>query len=68
MGYKPVGMGESLKSLLLTAALFAGPLYETLILDGVWEEWLRLQPLKDIWTQWTSWRNIVVVSQILGCR
>lgn len=61
MGYWPVGLVESASCLLLTAILFAGPLYEALLMDGLWEDWNTLQPLVGVWTEWTTWRNIVMV-------
>ncbi|KAF6802103.1 CAAX prenyl protease (CAAX amino terminal protease) [Colletotrichum sojae] len=60
MGYWPVGLAESGACLLVTAALFAGPLYEALLIDGLWEDWKNLGPIIRVWTQWTSWRNIVM--------
>lgn len=62
MGYWPLGLWDSLRSLLLVALLFSGPLYEALVLDGLWEDWMTLQPLFNIWYEWTSWRNLVAVS------
>lgn len=61
MGYWPVGLVQTIKAVLLTTLLFAAPLYEALFIDGCWQDWARLQPLKDLWTQWTSWRNYVAV-------
>ncbi|KAL0931603.1 prenyl proteinase rce1 [Colletotrichum truncatum] len=60
MGYWPIGFIESSTCLLLTATLFAGPLYEALLMDGLWEDWKTLKPLVHVWTQWTTWRNIVM--------
>ncbi|CAI4211431.1 unnamed protein product [Parascedosporium putredinis] len=59
MGIWPVGMRESVNCLLLVALLFAGPLYETFLLDGVWKDLTRLTYLKSLWQEWTIWRNIV---------
>ncbi|ROT38839.1 hypothetical protein SODALDRAFT_344644 [Sodiomyces alkalinus F11] len=60
MGYWPLGLRETAGSLLLTAILFAAPLYETLLLDGLWVDWVTLRPLHDLWTTWTGWRNIAM--------
>ncbi|OHE91049.1 CAAX amino terminal protease [Colletotrichum orchidophilum] len=60
MGYWPIGILESGSCLLLTAILFAAPLYEILLMDGVWQDWRGLDPIIRIWTQLTTWRNIVV--------
>jgi prenyl protein peptidase len=61
MGYWPVGLVPTVKACFLTALLFAAPLFEALVVDGLWQDWARLQPLKDLWSQWTSWRNYVAV-------
>lgn len=61
MGYWPIGLVETLKALSLTALLFAAPLYECLIVDGVWVHWLRLEPVRRVWTDWPAWRNMVAV-------
>ncbi|KAI9147916.1 hypothetical protein HJFPF1_11734 [Paramyrothecium foliicola] len=59
MGYWPIGLIPSTKALFLTALLFAGPLFECLVIDGEWQEWVRLQPLKHVWSDWPTWRNMV---------
>lgn len=62
MGYWPVGIVDAAKATVLTALLFAGPLYECLLIDGAWRQWLsRLQPLHMVWTDWPTWRNMVAV-------
>ncbi|KAI8717932.1 hypothetical protein NCS52_00870600 [Fusarium sp. LHS14.1] len=59
MGYWPVGLVDAARALWLTALLFAGPLYESLFVDGAARQWLHLQPLRDLWTDWPTWRNMV---------
>ncbi|KAI2471701.1 hypothetical protein F4781DRAFT_386367 [Annulohypoxylon bovei var. microspora] len=59
LGYWPVGLVEAGKCLLLTAILFAGPLYEYLVVDEGWRDWLALRPLSVLFAEWTTWRNIV---------
>ncbi|KAL2682523.1 hypothetical protein Neosp_006975 [[Neocosmospora] mangrovei] len=59
MGYWPVGLVDAARALWLTALLFAGPLYESLFVDGAARQWLDLQPLRDLWTDWPTWRNMV---------
>lgn len=61
MGYWPIGLITSTKALFLTALLFAGPLFECLLIDGEWRQWVQLQPLKHIWNDWPTWRNMVAV-------
>lgn len=62
MGWWPVGLWETATSVLLTAVLFLGPLYEALIVHGGWREWARLKPVYDLFGELTTWRNIVAVS------
>ncbi|KAI2642778.1 CaaX protease [Xylaria nigripes] len=59
MGYWPLGLPEAAKSLLLTAILFSGPLYETLLVEGQWRRWLSLQPISELLTSWIPWRNVI---------
>ncbi|CAJ2505958.1 Uu.00g000880.m01.CDS01 [Anthostomella pinea] len=59
MGYWPVGLPETGKCLLLTAILFSGPLYETLIDHRAWRDWLSMQPMKELFSEWTMLRNII---------
>ncbi|UNI16252.1 CAAX prenyl protease [Purpureocillium takamizusanense] len=59
MGYWPVGYMETIKSLCLTALLFAAPLYECLLVDGLWMQWRQLEPLRHVWSEWPVWRNMV---------
>lgn len=61
MGYWPPGLVDSARALWLTALLFAGPLYESLVIDGAAREWLTLKPLKELWVDWPTWRNMVAV-------
>lgn len=62
MGYWPVGLGESFRALFLTALLFLGPLFETLVVEGYWREWTTGEPLKEVFSDWITWRNLVAVS------
>lgn len=64
MGYWPLGLWESIRSLFLVGLLFAGPLYEALVVHGLWKDWTTLRPLSDVWHEWTSWRNLVMVSSL----
>lgn len=67
MGYWPLGLMETLKTCFLTGVLFAAPLYECLVVDGVWREWVDgLEPLRQVWAEWPAWRNYVAVS-VFSC-
>lgn len=61
LGYWPLGLVEAAGAVGLTALLFAGPLYEALVIDGDWRLWPRLEPLTEIWSDWATWRNLVAV-------
>ena len=61
MGYWPIDLVSSAKAVFLTALLFAGPLFECLVIDGEWQQWLRLQNLTYLWNDWPAWRNLVAV-------
>lgn len=61
MGYWPLGLPEAARSLLLTAVLFGGPLYEALLVDGQWRRWLSPEPVTGLFTDWVRWRNIIAV-------
>lgn len=62
MGYWPLGLGESFKALLLTALLFLGPLFETLVVEGYWRELMKGELVKQLLGDWITWRNLVAVS------
>lgn len=58
---------ETLKTCFLTGVLFAGPLYECLVVDGVWREWVDgMEPLRHVWAEWPAWRNYVAVGVSLS--
>ncbi|KAI5457911.1 hypothetical protein BGZ63DRAFT_416973 [Mariannaea sp. PMI_226] len=59
MGYWPPGIIEAARALWLTALLFAGPLYESLVIGGAFRQWLTLEPLRMLWVDWPTWRNMV---------
>jgi prenyl protein peptidase len=62
LGWWPVGPLEILQSLLLTAILFAGPLFERGIAEGDWRRWIRGQGLSETLRSWIGFRNFVAVS------
>lgn len=63
LGVWPIGTLEILRSLLLTAILFAGPLFERGIAQGEWKAWLRGEGLVECLRSWIGFRNYVAVSQ-----
>ncbi|KAM7204023.1 hypothetical protein V8F20_003721 [Naviculisporaceae sp. PSN 640] len=59
MGLWPLALTESLRALVLTMLLFLGPLFAYFVVESGWRDWLRLEPFKEIWSDWTVWRNLV---------
>ncbi|KAL1964239.1 hypothetical protein VTN77DRAFT_7197 [Rasamsonia byssochlamydoides] len=59
LGWWPIGLFEILRSLLLTAILFTGPLFEKGIAEGEWKEWLRGRALVECLSSWIGFRNFV---------
>lgn len=45
----------------VTALLFLGPLFNSLVVERSYALWLSLppQPLAEIWADWATWRNLV---------
>jgi prenyl protein peptidase len=61
-GLYPVSLPSSLRALSLTALLFLGPLFDTLVVQRSYTLFTSSfppQPLTELWTEWTAWRNIV---------
>ncbi|KAI4173476.1 MAG: hypothetical protein LQ348_006573 [Seirophora lacunosa] len=59
LGWYPIGVLELIKTLLLTALLFAGPLLEKAVIEDRWKDWIRGQPLNETLSSWIGWRNYV---------
>ena len=47
------------KVILLTALLFAGPLFEKAIVEDGWRRWLKGTDLHETLSSWIGWRNFV---------
>lgn len=52
---------EVARSFLLTAILFAGPLFERGAAEGEWKEWFRGSKIAETLGGWIGWRNYVAV-------
>lgn len=65
MAIWPIGLLEAVKSLALTAVLFAGPLFEDGIVDGSWKDWVRLRGLDEVIRSWIGYRNLIAVQFLL---
>ena len=61
LGWYPIDIAGTAKPLLLTALLFAGPLFEKGVVDGKWKEWIRGRKLYECLDSWIGWRNYVAV-------
>lgn len=61
LGWWPVDPVDILRSLLLTAILFIGPLFERGIAEGEWREWIRGGRVSETLRGWMGWRNYVAV-------
>ncbi|KAL1871590.1 hypothetical protein VTK73DRAFT_1980 [Phialemonium thermophilum] len=59
MGLWPLSLYDSARATLLTAGLFAGPLFAYFFVQGGAREWMNLEPLRELWEEWTTWRNII---------
>lgn len=68
LGWWPIGFSEIARSVLLTAILFTGPLFERGIAEGEWREWFRRNKISESLSGWIGWRNYVTVSRISGSR
>ncbi|KAL2133960.1 hypothetical protein VTI74DRAFT_1316 [Chaetomium olivicolor] len=58
LGLWPVGAWDACRVLGLTMVLFAGPLFSYFVVEMGWQEWARLAPVREVWEEWTTWRNI----------
>lgn len=64
LGWWPVSLVDIFRSLLLTAILFAGPLFERGIAEGEWREWVQGNRVTAALRSWIGWRNYVAVSLV----
>ncbi|KIV99924.1 hypothetical protein, variant 2 [Verruconis gallopava] len=59
LGWWPVNPVDVLRTTLLCAILFAGPLFEAAIVEGRWRDWLWGTHVVETFSSWTGWRNLV---------
>lgn len=59
LGWYPIGIVETFHSFLLTALLFAGPLFEKAVVESRWRDWIRGQTVSETLSSWIGWRNYV---------
>ena len=61
LGWYPVSILEIVKVLFLTSLLFAGPLFESGIVESGWRDWIQGHSLQDTLSSWIGFRNFVAV-------
>ncbi|MCJ1458389.1 hypothetical protein MMC28_008761 [Mycoblastus sanguinarius] len=59
LGWYPISPIPILQSLLVTALLFAGPLFEKGIVESAWRQWIRGKNVHETLSSWIGWRNYV---------
>lgn len=59
LGWWPIAPSDIFRSLLLTAILFLGPLFERGIAEGEWREWIPGGRISESLRGWMGWRNYV---------
>ncbi|KAL4776180.1 hypothetical protein BDW60DRAFT_107819 [Aspergillus nidulans var. acristatus] len=59
MGWWPISFTDVFRSLLLTAILFTGPLFERGVAEGEWREWFRRDRISETLGGWIGWRNYI---------
>lgn len=67
-GCWPIGLPEICRVLLLTAALFLGPLFERGVAEGDWRDWVRGRRVAETLGGWIGWRNFVAVRVLSAWR
>ncbi|KAF2182774.1 CaaX prenyl protein-like proteinase Rce1 [Zopfia rhizophila CBS 207.26] len=60
LGFWPISVMDTAKTMLLVAILFAGPLFEAGIVDGGWKDWIRGNSVQEVLSSWIGYRNFVV--------
>ncbi|KAF2232073.1 hypothetical protein EV356DRAFT_505680 [Viridothelium virens] len=59
LGWWPINLLDIVRSLLLVAILFAGPLFESGVVDGQLQHWLSGSTCRDMPSSWIGIRNYV---------
>lgn len=60
LGVFPIDVYDTIKSVLLVAILFAGPLFERAIVEGEWTTWGPKTIKQTVFDDLIGWRNLVV--------
>ncbi|KAL5629375.1 hypothetical protein BROUX41_001982 [Berkeleyomyces rouxiae] len=60
MGCWPLGVSETARILLLNSLLFAGPIFESLVIEGGWRALVDGVTIGSVWSNLQNRRNLVV--------
>lgn len=60
LGLWPAHVLDILRVLGLLSILFAGPLYESLLIDEDWRDWSLTALRATVWDSWTGYRNLLI--------
>lgn len=66
LGWYPISILEAVKVLFLTSLLFAGPLFESGIVESGWRDWIQGHSLQEILSSWIGFRNFVAVGPLFN--
>lgn len=66
LGWYPISVSEIANVLILTALLFAGPLFLSGVVESRWRDWIRGDSLHESLSSWIGWRNFVAVFSSLS--
>lgn len=61
LGWWPIHVLDVAQTLILTAILFVGPLFERGIAEGEWRDWIRGSKISETLRGWIGWRNYIAV-------
>ncbi|OCK85296.1 Abi-domain-containing protein [Lepidopterella palustris CBS 459.81] len=59
LGWWPISILDTARTLLLVSILFAGPLFEAGIVEGRWKDWVRGTHVREVLSSWIGYRNFV---------
>jgi prenyl protein peptidase len=61
IGFWPISLFDTAKTMLLVAILFTGPLFEYGIVENGWKDWIRGRGVYEVLSSWMGYRNYIVV-------
>ncbi|KAF2793519.1 CaaX prenyl protein-like proteinase Rce1 [Melanomma pulvis-pyrius CBS 109.77] len=60
LGFWPISLLDTARTMLLVAILFAGPLFEYGLAEGGWQGWVRGRGVYEVLSSWMGYRNYIV--------